>query len=789
MLSPSDADLIRREPALPGLATLLDTEAFVTALRRSLPEAELGAAQITYIRYKPGMNCLVAYRLEAAGAPVEVYAKTYGPDAEVQLQNARQRSSVSGPLGPGRIVLEDGAIVVSFFPNDGRLKALPRLADVEARNRLLRKLIPDRPDLWEGTIRRLAYKPERRYVARLLAREDAGAVIRVYTGPGYRAARMPARALASRGPLRLARWLGGSDRRHILAFDWLSGRLLSEAMLESELELEAVVMVGAALAEFHTQNPNGLTFLTRAAEAETLLTVAAGLGVVCPHLATRAHDLARRLAARIVDEPRVNGPIHGDFYAKQVLLTDDAVAILDLDRATAGDPAADLGNFIAHLKRDALRGHLAPNRVEPLREALLEGYRAATPHSLPARIELYTAAGLLRLAPDPFRHREPNWPERIEAILERIEAMADGGWRMADGKILKSKIQNPKSKIEVIDPFGVTADPKMSFLAQALDPRVVQQQFERCLTNLTGEKGQISLRAIRVARHKPGRRCLIEYDVHVERPDAPAEAITLIGKARARGLDESTFRLLKAFWETGFGADSEDGVCVPEPVGVTPAFQLWLQRKVSGVVADALLAEPGGEALASRIAEAIHKLHRSGILPHRHHTMADELRILHERLAMVARARPPWANRLERLLNACDRLGATISPSSLTGIHRDFYHDHVIVSGPRLYLLDFDLYCAGDPGLDAGNFLGHITEQSLRATGEADSLRDKEEALEERFVELSGERVRRSVRAYATLTLVRHIYLSTQFAERRPFTEPLLELCEQRLGVAERAYV
>jgi aminoglycoside phosphotransferase (APT) family kinase protein len=122
----------------------------------------------------------------------------------------------------------------------------------------------------------------------------------------------------------------------------------------------------------------------------------------------------------------------------------------------------------------------------------------------------------------------------------------------------------------------------------------------------------------------------------------------------------------------------------------------------------------------------------------------------------------------------------------LCGIHRDFYSDQVIVDGPRLYLIDFDLYCLGDPALDIGNFLGHITEQSLRTLGDAGALAEVERALEERFIELSGEAVRPAVRGYAVLTLARHIYLSTRFPERRPWTERLLELCEERLGVAAR---
>jgi hypothetical protein len=38
------------------------------------------------------------------------------------------------------------------------------------------------------------------------------------------------------------------------------------------------------------------------------------------------------------------------------------------------------------------------------------------------------------------------------------------------------------------------------------------------------------------------------------------------------------------------------------------------------------------------------------------------------------------------------------------------------------------------------------------------------------------------VHGYALLTLARHIWLSMQFPDRRPFTLPLLELCEERLS-------
>ncbi len=336
--------------------------------------------------------------------------------------------------------------------------------------------------------------------------------------------------------------------------------------------------------------------------------------------------------------------------------------------------------------------------------------------------------------------------------------------------------------IPVIDTFGVAADPAMPSLALALDPEEVQRQLGRRLTRLAGEGGVVHLRTIRVIRYKPGRRCVIEYEVDVERPDAQPETVVLVGKVRVRRYGKSGYRLLDAFWNAGFQSDSPDGISVPEPVGTVPKFQMWLQRKVPGRAATELLAARSGVALARKIAEAACKVHRAGIATPQRHTMADELKILKTHLPTVSPPGSPWAGRIARLLGAADRLGAATREPKTCGIHRDFYADQVIVDGERLFLLDFDLYCEGDPALDIGNFMGHITEQSLRTLGDAGALVDREQALEERFVELSGV-APAAVRAYATLTLVRHIYLSTQFLERRPFSQSLVELCEERLGV------
>src|SRR5262245_32843332 len=87
----------------------------------------------------------------------------------------------------------------------------------------------------------------------------------------------------------------------------------------------------------------------------------------------------------------------------------------------------------------------------------------------------------------------------------------------------------------VIDPFAAASDRELPTVALALDPEAVSAEFKRRLPRLAGEDGKVKVKSITVIRHKPGRRCVIEYDVRVKRPEAPRVFKTgLIGKIRAR---------------------------------------------------------------------------------------------------------------------------------------------------------------------------------------------------------------------------------------------------------------
>jgi aminoglycoside phosphotransferase (APT) family kinase protein len=188
-------------------------------------------------------------------------------------------------------------------------------------------------------------------------------------------------------------------------------------------DCKAVSATGAALAALHAQQPDGLNRWTREAEVADLVSLSSEIGFIWPQLARRADDVARRLGAKLADAPAEHCTVHGDFSANQVLVGEREVAIIDLDWACYGDPADDLGNFIAQAERFALREELSPSRVELLRDALLKGYVRAAHRPLPERVGLYTAVQLFRRTRFPFRTREPDWPQRTEALLERAEAL------------------------------------------------------------------------------------------------------------------------------------------------------------------------------------------------------------------------------------------------------------------------------------------------------------------------------------------------------------------------------
>lgn len=762
MLSPAEQNLIRRDASLPGLEKLLEADAFRDALQASA-DVPIPSARLRYLRYKPGRNCLAAYTIRAAGQEVECHAKAYQLAEAVKLEKAALRPQCGGPLGPGRFVWPHVGIEVCVFPNDNKLDSLPLLADSVRREDFLRRHLPDRADLWPTTVRTLAYKPERRWVSALEVGGVPRAVCKLYGESAFADARAKARHFASGNVLNVPPLLSRSKGRQALFFGWERGDVLSQLLLKPDFAPDLVQRVGVALRELHEQEISGLQAMSAEAAARALQELGEFVAILLPDVGPRVQKLAEDLAVAISTLPPGNATIHGDFYAKQVLLDSERVTVLDLDEAARGNALTDLGSFAAHLEREVIAGRLPAERCLTFRDQLLAGYYRNCGGVDEQQFNLHTAERLFARAADFFRTHHDDWPRLTEALISRVEVL-----------LAATRDQTRPRR---------TLDPRLPMLERALSPLLMEPRLIRLLSQQDRQLTGGSLEVVKLRRHKPGRRALIEYALALQRT-GETETLVLLGKLRRRGVDAENLALCRELGASRFAPDSPDGIAIPTVIGTVQELGITLQRRVAGQPLGELLPGRCGIQAAGRAAEAICKLHQSVLLLRKTHTIAGELEILNERLTAVAEAKPEWTVRLADLQHACHELARRLPIVSPRPLHRDFYHDQLLLDSNRVWLLDLDLLCAGDPALDAGNFVGHLLEWAVRSPVDAPALRAAATAFTNRFLELNRNCPAETVEIYTTLTLARHVSISTQFVERAPFTEDILRLCEERCAHA-----
>lgn len=87
--------------------------------------------------------------------------------------------------------------------------------------------------------------------------------------------------------------------------------------------------------------------------------------------------------------------IHRDFHEKQILVDGNRGGLIDLDTSCMGDPAQDIGNFLAHLKFRELQ---TSSDVSSQVDAFLDGYRDVRRLPAQAHVHAHIKSTLLRMA-------------------------------------------------------------------------------------------------------------------------------------------------------------------------------------------------------------------------------------------------------------------------------------------------------------------------------------------------------------------------------------------------------
>jgi Ser/Thr protein kinase RdoA (MazF antagonist) len=689
--------------ALPALATALSAADMREIVDRTLGDrVAVRACDPCYVRYKPATNCIVQYRLalEDAGSgrthETIAHAKLFAGGRAERVWSSPAVHELAATAGTGAVRvahLPELDALLQLYPVDLALPALAVLGSPAGRHVVEELAVAGNGD---RQLELLRYKPGRKALLRF-----GSVYAKLHAHERGAAIHRAGRALQA-GGVPVAAASAYLPRYRLLAHEEAPGTPL-RALRGGPAFAGGARAAGAALARLHAGQPvSGLPRHGWPQEAAALAASATTVGVLCPGLAAEAAALAERIVQALGRIPPALRTLHGDFYDDQVLVAGDGAVLIDLDGMRLGHPLLDVGNFLAHLA--------ASREGDAGREAFLDGYGEVPPQ----HAGTFEAAALLQLAVGPFRRLEPGWPDEVERRL-RLAASRLGG--------------TPPSRTHRVDPA-------LPQLAALRDPALVGD----VLGDVYGRPVEVT--DLAVVRHKVGRRCTLRYDVSV-------------GRGRAERLFAKTFasergpRVYKAVSAIAAARACGDAA-LPEPIAYVRPHKLLLQRAVAGVpVRAALLA--GDRELAVAIAEALTALHRSGVALDRRHTLEDELGALRSRVARFAHDRP----RARRCLARIQAAALTAPEWRPRPVHRDFYHDQLLVQDGRLAVLDFDDAAMSEPAVDVANFLAHLRLLAIEQPARGDAVHAAARAFRARCHELDPELDPPLVLLLESATLVR----------------------------------
>lgn len=783
MLTPEDASVVARDPGLPALRVFLDDDAALQVFKQHYPEIKPHSATCTYLRYKPGTSCLASYTIATATGDRSFYAKAYPRGKSEKISKVLERTSDQDESQTGVFTVSDLSAVFTAFPYDHELPALQMLEASAGSIPLLTRLAPKKQDIQNASVVPLRYKPERRFVARLDFDGKAAAVLKVHTKARYLQAKRAMKSLGLLANFTTAKALGHSDRYCTQLLAWLEGSSLKSQIDRGRIKAESFAAAGACLAQLHRQSIEKLPRRLLEQECNEVNQQANDFKYMSDTLQARLLRLTIWCADALAGFAGHAVPTHGDFHPGQLLVGDGSASLIDLDNVALGNPTYDLGSFLAQLEYAYLSGAISEIDKEVSSRAFLEGYQSVASVPLHSHaVNTYTAASLVRLIHEPFRHRAADWRDRQEAILQSAEELIadhDSQSSHRNTAALSSANCATLEKVEVFDDPLAGQDEELPWLSQAIDPDLASEVIGPWARQAF-ECDRLELKTIRVLRHKPGRRCLIAYEFG---EGSQGERRILLGKVHAKNRHDQSFQLQKALWNDGFDDQSDDGVSVAKPVAIVPQWKMWLQQHVPGVNGWEVLKQPASSSTLKLLAEAARKLHQSNLIVQRTHTTDDEVAILEERLHHVMSAKPRLAERVEKVLEGCKALATTVDPSTAATIHRDFYPDQVIFHRDRIYLLDLDLFCHGNPSLDIGNYLAHLLEMGIRRPKERKLLDTATRQFMQTYAQCDQTVSQAEIEVFTTLSLARQISISTQFKDRAFATERILRSCEQRLAL------
>jgi phosphotransferase family enzyme len=378
------------DPVLPQRDLLLDSD-FVAGRLTGHFHRPIEHCSEVKVKYRAGESLRVLHRVTVGGQDLLVGARTF-PLSDRSA--ARDRLAKLSRTEHNQDAFLDAPSNTIFweFPCD------PKIGNLKAIAETPETLSSIFGSSWK-TSRVVAYAPEKCATLRCLNEDgETLAYSKVYTGnEGERCAEIYGQLCASiraaGSPLQIPQALEYIGNCATLLIEAISGTRLDQAAAAEGFHNARAL--GGALAWLHSLPPHGRVPRFSRLDPERLQNAAFVLGLARPDVASMAAQLADELCASYLlrQEPLVC--LHGDVHPKNAVLREGRLVLIDLDQASLGPAAADLGSFCAALRYHCCTRQLPKSAERELRNACLEGYGRVRELPHPDSLDWHTAAALL----------------------------------------------------------------------------------------------------------------------------------------------------------------------------------------------------------------------------------------------------------------------------------------------------------------------------------------------------------------------------------------------------------
>ncbi|HYO31998.1 MAG TPA: phosphotransferase [Nocardioidaceae bacterium] len=400
-------------------------------------------------KFKPSRKLSAYYRLPSAGGgrsiAVTWSAEPAASRAEAdELEDDARARGLLAPFSHLTAMSDDGRINLLISPADPVLPQLVRTSQESYLEGMVAALAGPLQLRSPAamTVRTIRYRPGQRHVLAISTTHDGDTVAFVKLDRddcGERAVRIaeivgPQLAASCRGASMVKPWgYSAADRASV----WkpAPGMVLWQRAEQWGVTSVArsVALVGRALRVLHDSGPDTdaarvvaeeglLAHRTVAGEASATVRAGEHIDVLLPSSGATYRAVVADVLVRLGSlDSEVPGFIHGDAKGDNIMVDDDGICLLDLDRFSSGEPALDLGKFLADL-RWWCRALGLDEAV--LAAAFVDGYGGRC-HLRWERASLIAVLFSLKLAARRGAVHDPAWASQTTRAIAEAAARLD----------------------------------------------------------------------------------------------------------------------------------------------------------------------------------------------------------------------------------------------------------------------------------------------------------------------------------------------------------------------------